>query len=188
LPLRLSATAERDRYHPVVHSLNTILLAFHDTKIGKLRNGRDFLYIVNDPATLRSAPLSVAEDAPQTHSYTISLRKPDIFDPTKDHLKKLIPANEVSTFVQWVDFIHHCQKEVDPAMKDASKEKKTTWGDGSQCLELQFREALKEKDLVPLALGYKFKAENFPAASSECSTLFERRVPQAYQCFLYRQR
>jgi hypothetical protein len=76
---------------------------------------------VNDPATLRSAPLSVAEDAPQTRSYTIGLRKPDIFDPTKDHLKKLIPENEDFTFAQWVDFIHHCQKEVDPAMKDASR-------------------------------------------------------------------
>jgi hypothetical protein len=131
LPLRLSATAEGERYHPLVHSLNTILLAFHDTKIGKLRNGRDFLYVVNDPTTLRSAPVSVAEGAPQARSYTI--RNPDIFDPTKDYLKKIIPENEDFTFAQWVDFIHHRQKEGDPVMKDTSKEKKTTWGDGSQC-------------------------------------------------------
>jgi hypothetical protein len=110
----------------------------------------------------------VAEDAPQARKYTI--RKPDIFDPTKDHLKKLIPENQDFTFAEWVDFIHHRQEEVGAAMKDASKEKKTTWGDGSQCLELKFREALKEKDLVPLAPGYKFEAAKVIAASGECLT------------------
>ncbi|RXW24071.1 hypothetical protein EST38_g1775 [Candolleomyces aberdarensis] len=149
----LSAKSELERCHPLIQALNTILLAFHDTNIGELHNGRDSLYVSNDPTILRSAPLSVAEDAPKARRYAI--RKPDIVDPAKGHLKRLITENEHFTLAEWVDFIPHRQKEVNAAMKDAPMEKETTWDDSTHCWELKYREGLEEKDLLPFNHEYE---------------------------------
>ena len=95
-------------------------------------------------------------------------------------MKKLIPENEHFTFAEWVDFIHHRQKEVNAAMKDASKEKKTTWGDVSHCWELEYREGLEEKDLLPLAPGYRYETAKVLASSGKYSTLFRLYIPQTH--------
>ncbi|KAJ2912893.1 hypothetical protein MD484_g7522, partial [Candolleomyces efflorescens] len=165
LKASLSDKFEIGRCYALVNCLNTILLAFHDTRIGGLQNGGDFLYVVNDFATLKSASLSVEEDSPQAQEYII--RKPDILNLGKDQLEKLIPENQDFTFAQWVDFIQHRQEEVGVEKdSDAAIEKRMAWGDGSQCLKMSFREALGEEDLIPLAPGYQFRIAKVIATSA----------------------
>jgi hypothetical protein len=123
----------------------------------------DFVFMVNDPITLKSSDISassedtgleVTENAPRC-----TKRKPDVIGPKIAHLEKLMPECVGYTLDQWIGIVNHKSKELREARKKALPSDRTSWNDTSEAWEFKFTNILKDSHLAMLdpAGGFKVK-------------------------------
>lgn len=92
------------------------------------------------------------------------ISKPDVIDPLKTHLTKLLPDNKHLTYAERVDVIG--QYVVDKKVRQkVPKPKATSWGDISHCWKIKRLQTLTKSTLQRFHEPYKI--EDAVTAGSE---------------------
>ncbi|KAH6904249.1 hypothetical protein BKA70DRAFT_1226901 [Coprinopsis sp. MPI-PUGE-AT-0042] len=128
---------ERLRYHPLVNGVNKVLEHFHEVTVGGVPHASspdDLIYMVQDPAIIKSKPLSAEAGTKAT------LRKPDAIGTSVSHVASIGgQAKDCNkSLSHWVnDFIADPKRWAEIKPKE-----RTTWADCWTLWELKKQKVL----------------------------------------------